>query len=119
MDKKEFVKIILDTFKKETENQESDAAVEPNKDAENQVDQNGSATDPLANLTADDVKAMVKEAIAESVKEQVVQNSPAVGAPSNGGDVLTIEQIQAMDGKEVNDRWEEVSKVLESQPKNN
>ena len=49
------------------------------------------------------------------VKKYVAENSPSVGAPTGGGESLTMSQIKGMSKEQINATWDQIKEVLANQ----
>lgn len=111
MTKDEILGLIKETllsFSK-SENKETETV----DDDQNTAAMDSSEGSAVSDLSKEDIVKLVTETVQETMKN----NSPNVGAPQNTGNVLDIDSISKMSKEEINSRWNEVQKVLESQSK--
>lgn len=59
--------------------------------------------------------AEVEQAIKDAREDAIKNNSPDLGAPTSGADVLTIDSIKNMSEEQINENWDKVSEVLRQQ----
>ena len=105
----EIKQLIVDTIKSTTETKSQDESENVGEESAEENENSPDSTNDKE-MSKEDIVALVKETMTEAMK----QNSPNVGAPSNGGDVLDLDAVKRMSQDEINSRWDEVSKVLEA-----
>ena len=76
----------------------------------------GSSTEPKEEPTEPEGEQVTPEMVAKMVEEAVAKNAPPVGAPTGGGNELTLETIKGMTAEQINNNWDKIKPLLESQP---